>query len=289
MMINVIISQIIFWVGLAIVALAALLWHFGRRGNKQKQLATVALVLAACYAVGMLAIFVTGFHLPQGKVEHYEMEDGYYTGELKKGKPEGLGSLTLPNGMILRCVFKNGKSNSSGQLTLVDGSVYNGEIQNLQMHGFGALVRHVKDGDVIYTGNFDRGLFTGEGSIQYPNGDFYQGQVVNFRPSGTGTLTMADGSVYQGNFADGLFHNMGSFTCKTCGHVYEGEWRCGLMSGQGSLTLKDERVFAGNWLSDSFQKELFYCDNPYYANNKLLAGGKVFGQAQSSFKEEADA
>ena len=63
---------------------------------------------------------------------------------------------------------------------------------------------------------------------------------------GEGKLTYHDGTVYEGNFADGLRHGRGKLV-EPCGDVYDGEWRKDKPHGQGRLTFGVGGFCEGEW------------------------------------------
>ena len=75
------------------------------------------------------------------------------------------------------------------------------------------------------------------GTINYPNGGIYVGEVRNDQPNGQGTYTFASGSVYVGEFRDGNRHGQGTFTWAD-GDVYVGEYRNDQRNGQGLVSVQ---------------------------------------------------
>jgi len=73
-----------------------------------------------------------------------------YQGQVKDGKPNGLGSLTYP-----------------------DGSKYVGEYKDGKKHGQGTSTL---SGSKIYEGKWKNGKFNGQGTFTYPNGTKYVGE-----------------------------------------------------------------------------------------------------------------
>ena len=65
------------------------------------------------------------------------------------------------------------------------------------------------NGDV-YTGAFDGGVQSGEGTLVYANGDRYEGNFVSGVISGQGQFTWYDGDMYTGAFANGLPNGQGT-------------------------------------------------------------------------------
>ena len=56
-----------------------------------------------------------------------EKKDGKYFGEIKNGKPNGRGTLSIPNGDKYEGEWKDGKYNGQGTYTLIDGNRFEGE------------------------------------------------------------------------------------------------------------------------------------------------------------------
>eukprot|EP00992_Anisonema_acinus_P011306 TRINITY_DN7306_c0_g1_i1.p1 TRINITY_DN7306_c0_g1~~TRINITY_DN7306_c0_g1_i1.p1 ORF type:complete len:331 (+),score=31.54 TRINITY_DN7306_c0_g1_i1:81-1073(+) len=71
------------------------------------------------------------------------------------------------------------------------------------------------------------------GTLLYPNGDSYEGELVQHRPSGVGTMRFAQGEIreFKGHFRDGKLHGPGQQTLRT-GSVQSGEWVNGTWASQ---------------------------------------------------------
>jgi len=76
-----------------------------------------------------------------------------YRGEKSDGKPNGLGTLTLPNGENYVGKWKDGKRNGQGTHLSPDGEKYEGEWKDDKKHG--------------------------QGTETYPNGSKYVGEFKN--------------------------------------------------------------------------------------------------------------
>lgn len=124
------------------------------------------------------------------------------------------------------------KKNGFGELNMrVVGfniPIYKGEWKDNLKHGKG--VYHLPDGSV-YVGSFESDHFQGEGKLLLPNrdvwrGHFFDGHITHGKLSlfgigsyegppsmtGKGVLKYLDGSIYSGDFRDGLRHGKGVFT-----------------------------------------------------------------------------
>lgn len=80
----------------------------------------------------------------------------------------------------------------------------------------------------------------------------YQGQwnqQKNFE--GLGTIIFSDGSKYQGQTKNGLFHGKGRMTHAN-GDVYQGEWKEGKANGFGVYVDQNGSMYRGEWLNDQY-------------------------------------
>jgi len=100
-----------------------------------------------------------------------------YQGDVKNGVPNGLGSLTYPDGSKYVGEYKDGEKNGQGTTTYPDGGKYVGE--------------------------FKYGKKNGQGTRTYPNGEKYVGEYKDGLENGQGTYTWSDGSKYVGEYKDG--------------------------------------------------------------------------------------
>ncbi len=64
---------------------------------------------------------------------------------------------------------------------------------------------------------------------------------------GFGVRILADGSLYEGFFLDGLYINRGRSINAADSDVYDGDFVLGLKCGQGTLTTLEGTVYIGSW------------------------------------------
>ncbi|MBM7643192.1 hypothetical protein [Streptococcus loxodontisalivarius] len=96
--------------------------------------------------------------------------------------------------------------------------------------------------------------WSSQGTLTYDSGKIsYQGQVVNNRMNGQGTLTFKNGDVYEGNFVNGVFDGQGTFTAKA-GWSYTGGFKDGQADGQGTLTTASGKTYKGTFKQGIYQK-----------------------------------
>ena len=99
-------------------------------------------------------------------------------------------------------------------------------------------------------------LFAQDQRINYPNGSFYVGQVVDGKPNGKGKLTFSDPSgelarkTYEGDFVEGKMTGKGKLTYAS-GDIYEGEFFGDKLNGWGIKTYINGDVFKGEFKNDN--------------------------------------
>ncbi len=88
-------------------------------------------------------------------------------------------------------------------------------------------------------------------TINYDNGDIYEGQVINNIQNGYGIYKFSNGDVYSGYFSDGYFSGKGTYVWSSSGDKYEGNFTDDLKSGFGIYQSVSEGVtYEGNFSND---------------------------------------
>lgn len=101
-----------------------------------------------------------------------------------------------------------------------------------------------------------KGIGNTFGNVRF-SANKYQGQELNGRPHGYGTMIYGDGKRYEGEFANGLRH------------------------GQGTLTMPNGESFKGQFINDAITENGAYYDengrprNIHYAKPKAKSLGSV--------------
>lgn len=86
-----------------------------------------------------------------------------------------------------------------------------------------------------YEGRLVDGLRVGFGKLTYANGSVYEGEFANDLPSGSdGKLIFVDGREYQGTFVSGLMQGYGTLKWPN-GDVYVGTFDANAISGSGKF------------------------------------------------------
>ena len=68
--------------------------------------------------MGTISYFrLTHLDLPQGQVTQMELPEGIYSGQVKDGIPQGVGSLTFADESVVTANFENGYATGKGRIT----------------------------------------------------------------------------------------------------------------------------------------------------------------------------
>jgi hypothetical protein len=102
------------------------------------------------------------------------------------------------------------------------------------------------------TGNWSlersSGAMTGEGNIEWKNGDRYEGALVAGKKTGKGIFTWHNGQRYDGEWRDDIINGAGILHY-TNGDRYEGTFKDGEPHGTGTYTLRNGDVYTGAWFT----------------------------------------
>ena len=125
-----------------------------------------------------------------------------YQGQVKDGKPNGLGSLTYPDGSKYVGEYKDGKKHGQGTSTWSDGRKYVGEYKDGIPNGQGTHTFGKGDfeGDK-YEGEYKDGIPNGQGTYTSSNGEKYEEEWKDEKPW-NGTYYDKDGNI-KGKFVNG--------------------------------------------------------------------------------------
>ena len=136
------------------------------------------------------------------------------------------------------------------------------------------------------------GAMTGEGVIEWNNGDRYEGAMVAGRKQGKGIFTWRDGQRYEGEWADDMINGNGTLQY-TNGDRYQGSFKAGEPHGVGTYTLRNGDVYVGAWVSGNKhgQGRLTWSNGDYwegeFRDDQQTANGKLmYGQATAQAEKE---
>ena len=175
-----------------------------------------------------------------------------------------VGTYTLPDGSKYVGAFQFGQFFGQGTYIFPDGSEYVGEFRNDTFNGQGTLTR--ADGSVlegiwengdlldpqVCPGSYNPVAWTEcVGTVTLAGGREYVGEFRDGEPNGQGTYALANGEQYVGTFRDGQFNGQGTHTYPD-GSKYVGEFADSKYNGQGIMTSPDGSVLEGIWDNGEF-------------------------------------
>jgi len=176
-----------------------------------------------------LPVMFICFAQPPGTARINNLKDAWdepvsYVGQVKNGKPNGLGTFLYRNDYALRYVgyFVDGKPSGKGALVFKNGAFLCGDWKNGKLGGKGANLN--RDGD-LFVGEFVNGVKSGFGTLFYKNNGFLQGSFANDALEGRAFYVDGSGLI----FNDNIYKND-----KKNGPGYQYE-------------LKEKKLFKGTW------------------------------------------
>lgn len=136
------------------------------------------------------------------------------------------------------------------------------------------------DGDTVISGKlyyYDGRIASVDAknkTIEYDDGEIYHGALSGYLPHGKGTLTKADGTIYEGDFYEGYATGKLNVTYPN-GDVYMGEVDHEVRNGHGKYISADGTVYEGD----------FYDGEKNGFGRTAFSDGSVYiGQYNSSVK-----
>ncbi len=189
---------------------------------------------------------------PQGKGTLTWLSGAEYTGEFEEGKYHGQGTFTSTEGDRYVGEFKEGAGDGNGILSLANGEIHDGAWYKGYMllaelsPGIASAIRW---SGALYEGQWVDNRPHGEGTLTWPDGLEYSGEFKDGRREGWATVTWPDGHKYLGEYKNDKITGQGTFTWAN-GDKYEGEWENGRRQGQGTFTAADGSKYAGEWKDD---------------------------------------
>ena len=148
-----------------------------------------------------------------------------YTGEVKNGKPNGMGVAKYTSGNVVRYVgsFVNGVYSGRGTMLFDNGAFLTGTWSNGKLNGKGSNL--TQDG-ALYIGDFADGLKNGKGIIIYKNNSFVKGGFKEDKMSGRCINLWEDGTIISDVvYADDKRNGTGYQYEAKSKTTYAGEWK----------------------------------------------------------------
>jgi len=186
-----------------------------------------------------------------------------YEGELRDGRPHGLGKLLFAGGRHYSGGFIEGELAGTGKMTYSDGGFLEGRWDPPGVLQSGTL--RFSSGDE-YDGSFSNGLWHGHGRYRWAGGSTYSGEWKEGKIHGFGVYDWPGGSHFEGNWEAGLRAGYGKMTWQN-GDTYEGYWESGKRAGNGTMTCANGQIFKGR----------FSDDTPIYGEIIFSNGDRFFG------------
>lgn len=148
-----------------------------------------------------------------------------YTGEIKNGKPNGMGVARYISGKALRYVgqFADGMYSGKGTILFSDGTFVTGNWVKGEQNGKGA---YLNASGVLYIGDMKKGNRHGEGTQIYKDNSFVKGSFVNGKIEGRCINVWKEGKIISDVvYANDLRNGNGYQYEATTKKLYEGEWK----------------------------------------------------------------
>ena len=218
----------------------------------------------------LLFVIVSGTLFAQNVKKIENVKDGWdvsytYTGEVKDGKPNGMGVGKYSSGNAIRYVgsFVNGMFNGKGTMFFKNGVFLSGEWKSGKLNGKGTFLSET---GALYIGEFVNGMKSGKGILFYKDNGMIIGGFSNDKLNGRGIQIWGDGSIVSDvNYRDDKRNGMGYQYEIKAKKLYEGEWRDDqwVQAGTPSFTsflksssligeVTDDHILAGPTNKDNF-------------------------------------
>ena len=149
-----------------------------------------------------------------------------YVGEVKNGKPNGLGIAKYSTGTAIRYVgnFVDGMYNGQGTMLFTNGAFLTGNWTNGKLNGKGTNL--TSDG-ALYIGEFSNGIKSGNGLMIFKDNSFNKGSFLNDKLGGGRVINLwTNGkTISEVEYADDKRNGMGFQYETSSKKLWEGEWK----------------------------------------------------------------
>ena len=192
-------------------------------------------------------------------VHNEDFSEFYYSGDLRNGRFTGHGVINFTDGSYYYGNFTAGRFDGEGTYSSKNGFSFSGKFIDNQIfvgsfiyprteikYAWGKVDDDFSGEGWAYSGFLGNEGQSGYGVFTYNNGTIYRGNFTNGLADGEGRLSLTRGElIYKGNFKAGLFDGYGLFVSPD-GWSYEGGFKNGLFDGAGFLTIGDD-IIHGVW------------------------------------------
>ena len=208
-----------------------------------------------------------------------------YDGSWENGKSSGKGTYTFSDGDTYTGDFLDGQFSGKGKLTRSDGSYYDGSWMRNKKNGAGISFVHGKkrvqhyDMNVLikeendlaasaYDPKVNQAVIpTLQSNASKPNIDC----TTQYCHGVNGVYRYGDGSVYTGDFLDGV--GQGEGECKYAnGDKYIGGWKNHSPHGKGTMYFASGNTYAALWDNGVPKQKIIAAKTQDIAQNKIPAG-----------------
>lgn len=185
----------------------------------------------------------------------------------------------------------DGVPHGTGRYERPNQNVYEGEFSLGKLHGWGVMTD--SEGN-RYTGTWANNMREGSGIELFADGSRFEGLFSKDKKSGhgrvcsSGVLYTVDRDVYEGQFANGMFHGFGTYKWKSK-QVYVGNWADGKISGKGKLLYSNGDIFVGNFENGrrtgygTLKTNNLKIEGNWLENQLLSKKSRALGDAEQSF------
>jgi hypothetical protein len=160
--------------------------------------------------------------------------------------------------LITKELYHYGVPQEKGKYTFNDGAVYEGEMKDGKITGWGVYVSALGD---KYEGNFVDGLLHGEGTFIDAAGMELKGTWKHGVLHGDGEYKDSDHRHYKGTWEEGLIHGYGTYTFEN-GDQHCGFYNEGYREGRGYMHWGNMEAVYDNKVG----KMKYFYDNLYEGN-----------------------
>lgn len=213
-----------------------------------------------------------------------------YEGHIKNGFCSGRGTLTYKNGDTYEGQFENNLFSGSGKYCSADGWTYEGEFANGRFEGTGCLIKNgvqyvgqfnagkfTDNGEIIgllgnhYTITSKNG--SDSGTIVFADKSVYEGNIVQYVPNGQGLMKCSNGDVYEGEFVNGKYCGRGSL--KTNGTEFVGVFDNNKLINPEVFIIPQENRTELITDSNNLIGKIHYADGYEYSGDLLFGYGGI--------------
>lgn len=202
------------------------------------------------------------------KEYYYEGQfiDGLYDGE---GLIYFLSNMRKGSMFSYKGTFKKGKLDGKAQYQNNSGFgdptiTYDGEWKDGLRSGYGKYVgelinnkKTILSTNDSYEGEWQNDIPNGKGKYVFADKYTYLGDVKMAEVTGKGTITWPNGEKYEGEVLNGNRHGQGKFFSSNGKIIYDGEWKNNVKSGMGKIYDSNNNAQDG-----------------YFLNNRLIANSR---------------